>query len=87
MRIDKFLKVSRIIRRRTLAKEVAEQGRVEINGQIAKASSVVSVGDTITVRFGQKIVTFKVERIKDTTKKDEAAGMYTIVKEEQISEA
>lgn len=86
MRIDKFLKVSRIIRRRTLAKEVAEQGRVEINGQLAKASSVVSVGDELTIRFGQKIVTFKIEQIKDTTKKDEAASMYTIVKEEQISD-
>ena len=86
MRIDKFLKVSRIIRRRTLAKEVAEQGRVEINGQTAKASSVVSVGDELTIRFGQKIVTFHVDQIKDTTKKDEAASMYTIVKEEQISE-
>ena len=87
MRIDKFLKVSRIIRRRTLAKEVAEQGRVEINGQTAKASSVVSVGDELTIRFGQKIVTFHVDQIKDTKKKDEAASMYTIVKEEQISEA
>lgn len=87
MRVDKFLKVSRIIRRRTLAKEVAEQGRVEVNGQIAKASSVVSVGDELTIRFGQKIVTFKIEQIKDTTKKEEAMSMYTIVKEERISEA
>ncbi len=84
MRIDKFLKVSRLIRRRTLAKEVADQGRVEINGQIAKASSSVKVGDTIAIQFGQKIVTVKVEMIKNTTKKDEAASMYSLVSEEML---
>ena len=78
MRIDKFLKVSRLIRRRTLAKEVADQGRVEINGLVAKASSTVKVGDEIAIRFGQKVVTVKVEMIKNTTKKDEAESMYTI---------
>lgn len=84
MRIDKFLKVSRLIRRRTMAKEVAEQGRVEINGQIGKASSNVAVGDTIAIQFGQKIVTVKVEMIKDTTKKDEAASMYSLISEEML---
>lgn len=84
MRIDKFLKVSRLIRRRTMAKEVAEQGRVEINGQIGKASSNVAVGDTIAIRFGQKIVTVKVEMIKDTTKKDEASSMYSLISEETL---
>lgn len=82
MRIDKFLKVSRIIRRRTLAKEVSDQGRVEINGQVAKASSTVKVGDELKIRFGQKIVTYQIDEIKDTTKKDEAASMFTILKEE-----
>ena len=85
MRIDKFLKVSRLIRRRTLAKEVADQGRVEINGLVAKASSTVKVGDEIAIRFGQKVVTVKVEMIKNTTKKDEAESMYTILSEETIS--
>lgn len=85
MRIDKFLKVSRLIRRRTLAKEVADQGRVEVNGIVAKASSVVKVGDEIRIRFGQKLVTVKVEMIKNTTKKDEAESMYTLLKEETIS--
>lgn len=84
MRIDKFLKVSRLIRRRTMAKEVADQGRVEINGQTAKASTNVAVGDTIAIQFGQKIVTVKVEMIKNTTKKDEAASMYALVSEETI---
>lgn len=84
MRIDKFLKVSRLIRRRTLAKEVADQGRVEINGLVVKASTSVKVGDEIAIRFGQKVVTVKVEMIKNTTKKDEAESMYTVLKEETI---
>ena len=84
MRIDKFLKVSRLIRRRTLAKEVADQGRVEVNGLVVKASTSVKVGDEIAIRFGQKVVTVKVEMIKNTTKKDEAESMYTVLSEETI---
>lgn len=86
MRLDKFLKVSRLIKRRTLAKEVADQGRISINGQQAKASSNVKVGDEVTIRFGQKLVTVKIEKLLDTTKKDEAAGMYTVVSEERVEE-
>lgn len=84
MRIDKFLKVSRLIKRRTLAKEVADQGRIEINGLVAKASSTVAVGDTIAIRFGQKIVTVSVDMIKNTTKKEESESMYTIISEQAI---
>ena len=84
MRLDKFLKVSRLIKRRTLAKEVADQGRITINGKTAKASADVKVGDELMIRFGQKVVTAKVEMLKDTVKKDEAAQMYTIVKEERV---
>ncbi|QUW23996.1 RNA-binding S4 domain-containing protein [Sporosarcina sp. Marseille-Q4063] len=84
MRIDKFLKVSRLIRRRTLAKQVADQGRIEINGQVAKASSTVKEGDEVAIRFGQKIVTVKVEMIKNTTKKDEAESMYTLLEEKVV---
>lgn len=69
MRLDKFLKVSRLIKRRTLAKEVADQGRISINGNQAKASSDVKPGDELTVRFGQKLVTVQVNELKDTTKK------------------
>ena len=64
MRIDKFLKVSRLIKRRTLAKQVADQGRITINDKVAKASSVVKEGDELAIRFGQKIVTVKIEMIK-----------------------
>ncbi|OZM55837.1 hypothetical protein CIB95_15065 [Lottiidibacillus patelloidae] len=84
MRLDKFLKVSRIIKRRTLAKEVADSGRVSINGLEAKASTKVKVGDELTLKFGQKILTVKVEAISENAKKAEAEELYSIVKEERI---
>ncbi|MEK3936392.1 RNA-binding S4 domain-containing protein [Sporosarcina sp. FSL W7-1349] len=84
MRLDKFLKVSRLIKRRTLAKQVADQGRITINGKVAKASSVVKAGDELAIRFGQKIVTARVEVLKDSTKKEDAASMYIILKEEKL---
>ncbi|MCM3588560.1 RNA-binding S4 domain-containing protein [Mesobacillus maritimus] len=87
MRLDKFLKVSRLIKRRTMAKEISDQGRILVNGIAAKASTNVKVGDELTIRFGQKRVTVKIEQIVETTKKDEAANMYTVVKEERLSES
>lgn len=84
MRLDKYLKVSRLIKRRTLAKEVADQGRITINEKIAKASSSVKVGDVLAIRFGQKIVTARVEELRDTVKKEDAINMFTILKEERL---
>ena len=84
MRLDKFLKVSRLIKRRTFAKEVADQGRISINGMQAKASSNVKEGDELTVRFGQKLVTVRIDKIQETTKKEAAAEMYTVLKEEKL---
>ncbi|MFB6469335.1 RNA-binding S4 domain-containing protein [Cytobacillus sp. Hz8] len=84
MRLDKFLKVSRLIKRRTLAKEVSDQGRIAINGVQAKASSNLKVGDCLTIRFGQKIVTVKVEKLQETSKKEDAAEMYSIIGEEKV---
>ncbi|MEL4023631.1 RNA-binding S4 domain-containing protein [Lysinibacillus endophyticus] len=84
MRLDKFLKVSRLIKRRTLAKEVADQGRITINGKVAKASSAVKVGDELAIRFGQKIVTARIEDLKDNVRKEEANKMFTILKEEKL---
>lgn len=84
MRIDKFLKVSRLIKRRTLAKEVADQGRITINGKVAKAGSAVKVGDELAIRFGQKIVTARVEDLRENVRKEEAAKMFTILKEEKL---
>ena len=86
MRLDKFLKVSRIIKRRTLAKEVADQGRILINGVEGKASSNVKAGDELTIRLGRRVMTVQIEKLLDTTKKEEAAGMYTLLKEEQLGD-
>lgn len=85
MRLDKFLKVSRLIKRRTLAKEVADQGRITINGVTAKASSNVKIGDELQVRFGQKLVTVKITNLHESTRKEDAANMYSILKEERIN--
>ncbi|WHY00822.1 RNA-binding S4 domain-containing protein [Neobacillus sp. DY30] len=87
MRLDKFLKVSRLIKRRTLAKEVSDQGRILINGKEAKASSTVKVGDELTIRLGQRLVTARIDQIQDTTRKEAAAEMYTIIKDEKTGES
>lgn len=83
MRLDKFLKVSRLIKRRTVANEACDSERVSVNGKGAKASYDVKVGDRITVAFGNKSVTVRVLEIKDTTKKSEASGMYEIISESE----
>lgn len=84
MRIDKFLKVSRIIKRRTLAKEVTSDGRIQINGRVAKPGSVVAVGDILLIQFGQKHVTYEVLELQEHAKKEDVERMYKIVKEEKI---
>ncbi|MBU5467397.1 RNA-binding S4 domain-containing protein [Virgibacillus sp. MSJ-26] len=86
MRLDKFLKVSRLIKRRTLAKEVADQGRVTINGNRAKAGTEVIKGDEVTIRFGQKLVTIKVNEVQEVIRKQEAGMMYEVIKEEEVKE-
>lgn len=82
MRLDKYLKVSRIIKRRTVAKEIADNGRILVNERVAKSSTDVNIGDLITVQFGNKKLTIKVEKILDSTKKEDAASMYEIISEE-----
>ena len=86
MRLDKFLKISRLIKRRTLAKEVAEQGRIMINGNKAKASAHVQEGDELTIQFGQKLVTVQVNQTKEHIQKGEATSLYTVLKEERREE-
>lgn len=81
MRLDKYLKVSRLIKRRTVANEACDASRISVNGRAAKASYDVKLGDKITVSFGQKSVTVRVLDIKDTTKKSNAALMYEIIDE------
>ncbi|NLZ81780.1 MAG: RNA-binding S4 domain-containing protein [Clostridiales bacterium] len=79
MRLDKFLKVSRLIKRRTIANEACNAGRVLINDKAAKASANVKVGDIIEIGFGSKSVKVEVLDIADTTKKDEAKELYKYV--------
>jgi len=79
MRLDKYLKVSRIIKRRTVANEACDAGRVTINGRQAKASVDVKTGDIIEIKFGDKITKMEVLEVKETVRKEEAGGMYRIV--------
>lgn len=69
-----------------MAKEVADQGRVQINGQPAKAGSIVKVGDEMIIQFGQKNVVARVDRLEESARKEDAASLYTIIKEERITE-
>lgn len=84
MRLDKFLKVSRLIKRRPLAKQVADQGRIKINDLQAKASTNLEVGDDVEIKFGQTILTIEVTELKDHVRKDEAINLYKIIKEERV---
>ncbi|MHD0398607.1 RNA-binding S4 domain-containing protein [Staphylococcus simulans] len=86
MRLDKYLKVSRLIKRRTLAKEVSDQGRVQVNHNTAKAGTDVKVGDEIVIRFGQRVITIRVTGLSEHASKENAKGMYELVKEERINE-
>ncbi|MBV7391748.1 RNA-binding S4 domain-containing protein [Enterococcus sp. ALS3] len=81
MRLDKFLKISRIIKRRSVAKEVADKGRIYVNGKLAKSSSEVKVDDTIKIQFGNKVLEVAVEALHESTKKEDAAKMYRIISE------
>lgn len=85
MRLDKFLKVSRIIKRRTVAKEIADKGRIKINNKVAKSSSNVEVGDQLEINFGNKQLTVRIDEIKETTKKDESKNMFSIMEEKYIN--
>lgn len=76
MRLDKFLKVSRLIKRRTVANEACDAGRVLVNGNVAKASVKVKPHDIIEIQFGTKQVKVEVLEIRDTTKKDEAQELF-----------
>lgn len=79
MRLDKFLKVSRIIKRRTIANEACDAGRIEVNGKIARASYNVKVGDVITVNLSQNSRRYEVVEISEHALKEDAAKMYKII--------
>lgn len=79
MRLDKFLKVSRIIKRRTVANEACDQGRVSVNGKVAKASADVKAGDVIEIRFGEKIFKAEILNVAEHVLKNEAAELYKVI--------
>lgn len=79
MRVDKFLKVSRLIKRRTVAKEACERERVMINGKTAKAGSDVKTGDIIEIQFGTGALSVKVLKLSESCKKEDVADMYEII--------
>ena len=79
MRLDKYLKVSRLIKRRTVANEACDGGRVCVNGKVVKASYEVKTGDVIEIGFGQKSIKVKVIDIKETVRKDDASAMYEVI--------
>lgn len=79
MRLDKYLKVSRLIKRRTVANEACDSGRVKVNGKIARASYDVKTGDEIVIEFGAKPLAVRVLEVKDTAFKDAAKTMYEVI--------
>ena len=79
MRVDKFLKNSRLIKRRTVAKEACDQGRISINNKQAKAGSEVKIGDIVHIEFGNSSISVKVLKLTEGTRKEDAQGMYEVV--------
>ncbi|MBQ6614176.1 MAG: RNA-binding S4 domain-containing protein [Clostridia bacterium] len=79
MRIDKFLKVSRIIKRRTVANEACDAAHIAVNGRVVKASYDVKVGDVVEITFGEKTLRVRVTDLKESTKKADAAEMYEVI--------
>lgn len=79
MRLDKFLKVSRLIKRRTIAKEISDNGRVFVNDKLAKPSLEVKVGDVITLNLNSRLIKARILELKDYVKQEEASQMYEII--------
>lgn len=84
MRLDKFLKVSRIIKRRTLSKEITQSERVLVNDKVAKPSTRLKVGDIITVEFGTRRLVVRVLELREHVLKNDSTMLYEIIKEEKI---
>ncbi|MBQ9308544.1 MAG: RNA-binding S4 domain-containing protein [Clostridia bacterium] len=83
MRLDKYLKVSRIIKRRTVANEACSGGRVTLNDKVAKPGTEVHEGDIMTIRFGDKLGKYEILSIMETVRKDSASQMYRILSEDE----
>lgn len=86
MRLDKYLKVTRILKRRTVSKELAANDRVVVNGRIAKPSTDIKIGDIIEVTFGQRCLVVKVVDVKEIVRKDDASIMYEVIEERIVKE-
>lgn len=86
MRLDKFLKVSRIIKRRTVSKEISESSRVKVNGKMAKTSTKLKIGDIIEIEFGRSILVVQVKDLKDHVLKDDSTMLYEIIEEKRKEE-
>ena len=79
MRLDKFLKVSRVIKRRTVAQDACGTGRVLVNGAVAKSGKQIKIGDEITIEFGKEPLTIKVVALSETVRKEDADSLYEVV--------
>ena len=82
MRIDKYLKNSRLIKRRTVAKEACDGGRVTISGKVAKAGAEVKEGDVLEIRFGNRVGRYQITDVREVVRKEEAALMYKVLEED-----
>ena len=82
MRLDKYLKVSRIIKRRTIAKEACDGGRVSINGKVAKAGAEVKENDVLEIRFGARTGRYQITDVREVVRKENAAEMYRVLEED-----
>ena len=87
MRLDKFLKVSRIIKRRTVANEACSGGRVSINGKVAKPAADVKEGDELEIRFGNRVGKYKILSVKETVRKENVQDMYQVLEEDAQTKA
>ena len=83
MRLDKYLKVSRVIKRRTVANDACDAGRVIVNGKVAKASSEIKIGDIIEVKFGGNSTSFEILSLSESVKKEDAGLMYKLINKSQ----
>ena len=83
MRLDKYLKVSRIIKRRTVANEACSGGRVSLNGKVAKPGAEVREGDVLEIRFGSRVWRYRIQSVKETVRKEGAQDMYEVLEEDE----
>ena len=82
MRLDKYLKISRIIKRRTVANEACDGGRVSLNDRVAKPSAEVKPGDVIAIRFGEHVGRYRVLQVKETVRKEESGDLFELISED-----